>query len=79
MTDTLSFIVHNLSFLERETGFEPATATLATWNSTTELLPQEEKLEIRNEKSEKKNRFSNFRILISSFLVDLRGIEPLTS
>ena len=25
--------------LERETGFEPATATLARWGSTTELLP----------------------------------------
>ena len=26
--------------MERETGFEPATSTLATWGSTTELLPQ---------------------------------------
>jgi hypothetical protein len=26
--------------LERETGFEPATSTLARWHSTTELLPQ---------------------------------------
>jgi hypothetical protein len=26
--------------MERETGFEPATATLATWGSTAELLPQ---------------------------------------
>jgi hypothetical protein len=37
-----AFIVHHASFivrLERETGLEPATATLATWNSTTELLP----------------------------------------
>ncbi len=25
--------------MERETGFEPATTTLATWGSTTELLP----------------------------------------
>ncbi len=25
--------------MERETGLEPATATLATWGSTTELLP----------------------------------------
>ena len=25
--------------MERETGFEPATATLARWSSTTELLP----------------------------------------
>lgn len=24
---------------ERETGLEPATATLGKWNSTTELLP----------------------------------------
>jgi hypothetical protein len=28
-------------FLERETGFEPATSTLATWRSTTELFPLE--------------------------------------
>ena len=27
-------------YLERVTGFEPATATLATWDSTTELHPQ---------------------------------------
>jgi hypothetical protein len=26
--------------LERETGFEPATSTLARWHSTAELLPQ---------------------------------------
>ena len=26
--------------LERETGFEPATSTLARWHSTTELLPR---------------------------------------
>ena len=25
--------------LERETGFEPATSTLARWSSTTELFP----------------------------------------
>ena len=25
--------------MERKTGLEPATATLATWGSTTELLP----------------------------------------
>ena len=29
--------------LERETGFEPATSTLARLHSTTELLPLEEK------------------------------------
>src|SRR4051812_9885068 len=28
-----------LMFLERETGLEPATSTLARWHSTTELLP----------------------------------------
>ncbi len=33
--------------LERETGFEPATTTLATWNSTTELLPQKERPDFR--------------------------------
>ena len=26
--------------MERETGFEPATSTLARWHSTAELLPQ---------------------------------------
>ena len=25
--------------LERETGFEPATSSLGSWHSTTELLP----------------------------------------
>src|SRR2546423_8865863 len=29
-----------LMILERETGLEPATSTLARWHSTTELLPQ---------------------------------------
>ena len=27
-------------YMERKTGFEPATPTLARWCSTTELLPQ---------------------------------------
>src|ERR1041385_8609250 len=27
--------------LERETGFEPATSSLGSWHSTTELLPLE--------------------------------------
>ncbi len=27
------------SFLERETGVEPATSSLGSWHSTTELLP----------------------------------------
>ncbi len=31
--------------MERETGFEPATSTLARLHSTTELLPQEKSLE----------------------------------
>ena len=31
-----------LNLLERETGFEPATSTLARLHSTTELLPQME-------------------------------------
>ena len=30
--------------MERETRFELATATLATWGSTTELLPQRARL-----------------------------------
>ena len=29
-----------LRLLERETGFGPATSTLARWHSTTESLPQ---------------------------------------
>src|SRR5690606_30770523 len=28
------------NFMERKTGVEPATSTLARWRSTTELLPQ---------------------------------------
>jgi hypothetical protein len=31
------------AFLERETGFEPATSTLARSHSTTELFPQQTK------------------------------------
>ena len=30
---------HDKYKMERETGLEPATTTLATWSSTTELLP----------------------------------------
>ena len=26
--------------MERETGFEPATSSLGSWHSTTELLPR---------------------------------------
>jgi hypothetical protein len=54
------FIVHPSSFivrLERETGLEPATATLATWNSTTELLPQRTKSEVRKSKIRVRGRF----------------------
>jgi hypothetical protein len=29
-----------LSFLERETGIEPATSSLGSWHSTAELLPR---------------------------------------
>ena len=29
----------NLLILERETGLEPATSSLGSWHSTTELLP----------------------------------------
>jgi hypothetical protein len=29
----------DLFLLERETGFEPATSSLGSWHSTTELLP----------------------------------------
>jgi hypothetical protein len=28
-----------VDFLERETGVEPATSSLGSWHSTTELLP----------------------------------------
>ena len=31
--------VANLLILERETGLEPATSSLGSWHSTTELLP----------------------------------------
>ena len=31
--------VRKLLILERETGFEPATSSLGSWHSTTELLP----------------------------------------
>jgi hypothetical protein len=32
--------------VERETGFEPATSTLARWHSTAELLPQTARLSL---------------------------------
>jgi hypothetical protein len=32
--------VRKLLILERETGFEPATSSLGSWHSTTELLPR---------------------------------------
>ena len=35
--------------MERETGFEPATSTLARLHSTTELLPQRRVCGIRGE------------------------------
>ena len=31
--------VANLLKMERETGLEPATSSLGSWHSTTELLP----------------------------------------
>ena len=31
--------VRNLLKMERETGLEPATSSLGSWHSTTELLP----------------------------------------
>ena len=34
-------------YMERETGFEPATSTLARLHSTTELLPQQREIAIR--------------------------------
>ena len=33
------WIVRKLLILERETGVEPATSSLGSWHSTTELLP----------------------------------------
>ena len=33
-------VKHGPKYLERETGFEPATSTLARLHSTTELLPR---------------------------------------
>ena len=32
-------VTRKLLILERETGFEPATSSLGSWHSTTELLP----------------------------------------
>src|ERR1700750_3260933 len=37
-TRTLRLLVYEC--LERETGLEPATSSLGSWHSTTELLPQ---------------------------------------
>ena len=33
------FGLQTLENMERETGFEPATSSLGSWHSTTELLP----------------------------------------
>ena len=43
------FSYRGLDFLERETGFEPATSTLARSHSTTELFPLNELSLITNE------------------------------
>jgi hypothetical protein len=32
--------VRTIENMERETGLEPATSSLGSWHSTTELLPQ---------------------------------------
>jgi hypothetical protein len=32
--------------MERETGFEPATSSLGSWHSTTELLPPENSFQV---------------------------------
>jgi hypothetical protein len=34
-----NIVGESLIFLERETGVEPATSSLGSWHSTTELLP----------------------------------------
>jgi hypothetical protein len=45
----LTVSAKSLIFLERETGFEPATSTLARSHSTTELFPLNELFFITNE------------------------------
>ena len=51
--------------MERKTGFEPATPTLARWCSTTELLPHEMYVV-----------FKNLAIYSINPLVRVKGVEP---
>ena len=49
--------------LERETGFEPATSTLARLHSTTELFPLTEKISILQSLVYCQGRFQSFLLL----------------
>src|SRR3989304_5701763 len=64
--------------LERETGFEPATASLEGWNSTTELLPQEFTLKnahLRRQELifelQRTTQYASAQILIPSLHLDI--------
>src|SRR5262245_27884480 len=57
--------------MERETGFEPATSTLARSHSTTELFPLAERLTYHTPRP-------GFQVLSSGFCVLVLDSEPRT-
>src|SRR5208283_6018529 len=44
-------VIQNKLVMERETGLEPATSSLGSWHSTTELLPLVERLQADSNRS----------------------------
>ncbi len=59
--------------MERETGFEPATSTLARLHSTTELLPQSVRLRAPKHKIKTKNAIKNHEIQTQNALYAKHG------
>jgi hypothetical protein len=53
-------------------GFEPTTATLATWRSTTELHPQDEGRNVLLLHTNYKDAFFDFK-------GEIGGVPPVTS
>lgn len=81
---TLFRMASVLQRLERETGFEPATSTLARWHSTAELLPRARRgglylatLGLSTSTRSELDDFSGVALLAG--LCDLLPIRPLAS
>jgi hypothetical protein len=58
-----------IDFLERETGLEPATSSLGSWHSTTELLPLAIVLNYLSEREGLNGQsYKSIQFTLSSFL-----------